>query len=191
MFVAGLVDLLPNLVPRLEENLRRCGPLLEGVSCRVERFDDGTMVGRRFRLERNQNRTARDHETKHAEHHAHDHVDWRLIRREVDGSALDPAVRRRALAIFSLLAEAEARVHGCAVEDVLFHEVGAWDSIADIVSAAFLIEESAATNWTVGRFHWARGTFAQRMGSCPYLRRRPPFCLRAFLLSMMASAASA
>ena len=160
MFVAGLVDLFPNLVPRLEENLCRGGFLLEGVSCRVERFDDGTLVGRRFRVERN----ARDHETKRAEDHAHGHVDWRLIRREVDASALDPAVRRRALAIFSLLAEAEARVHGCAVENVLFHEVGAWDSIADIVSAAFLIEESAATNWTVGaiplgagRVHTAHG----------------------------------
>ena len=163
MFVAGLVDLFPNLVPRLEENLCRCGFLLEGVSCRVERFDDGTLVGRRFRVERN----ARDHETKRAKDHAHGHVDWRLIRREVDASALDPAVRRRALAIFSLLAEAEARVHGCAVENVLFHEVGAWDSIADIVSAAFLIEESAATNWTVGAIPLGAGRVHTTHGLLP------------------------
>ena len=167
MFVAGLVDLLPNLEPRLKENLRLCGPLLEGVSCKVERVGDGTFVGRRFHVERSEARMARDHEAEHAETHNHAHVDWRLIRRELEASALDPAVRHRALAIFSLLAKAEARIHGCKVEDVQFHEVGAWDSIADIVSAAFLIEESAAANWTVGLIPLGAGRVRTAHGLLP------------------------
>ncbi len=191
MFVAGLVDLAPHLEPRVEENLRLCGPLLEGVSCRIESVGDGTFVGRRFHVERSEARMARDHEVEHGETHSHAHVDWRLIRRELEASALYPAVRHRALAIFSLLAKAEAKIHGCEVEDVQFHEVGAWDSIADVVSAAFLIEESAATNWTVGAIPLGAGAFAQRMASCPYLRRRPPSSSKAFPLLMMASAASA
>ena len=167
MFVAGLVDLAPNLEPRLEENLRLCGPLLDGVSCRVERAGDGTFVGRRFHVERSQARVAQDHEAEHGHAHDHAHVDWRLIRRELEASALDPAVKRRALAIFSLLAKAEARIHGCDVEDVQFHEVGAWDSIADIVSAAFLIEESAAANWTVGAIPLGAGRVRTAHGLLP------------------------
>jgi hypothetical protein len=167
MFVAGLVDLAPNLEPRLEENLRLCGPLLEGVSCRVESAGDGTFVGKRFHVDRSQARVARDHEAEHGEAHDHAHIDWRHIRRELDASALDPTVRRRALAIFSLLAKAEAQIHGCQVDDVQFHEVGAWDSIADIVSAAFLIEESAAANWTVGAIPLGAGSVRTAHGLLP------------------------
>lgn len=167
MFVAGLVDLAPHLEPRVEENLRLCGPLLEGVSCRIESVGDGTFVGRRFHVERSQARLVRDREAEHGEAHGHAHVDWRLIRRGLDASALYPAVRRRALAIFSLLAQAEAKIHGCEVDDVKFHEVGAWDSIADVVSAAFLIEESAATNWTVGAIPLGAGRVRTAHGLLP------------------------
>jgi hypothetical protein len=109
----------------------------------------------------------RDREGEHGQAHRHPHVDWRLIQRELDASALDPAVRTRALAIFSLLAKAEARIHGCEVDDVQFHEVGAWDSIADIVSAAFLIEESGAANWTVGAIPLGSGRVRTAHGLLP------------------------
>jgi uncharacterized protein (TIGR00299 family) protein len=61
---------------------------------------------------------------------------WRDIRALIERSDLSQAVRRRAIAIFSALARAEARVHGTTPDDVHFHEVGAVDSIVDIVGAA-------------------------------------------------------
>jgi uncharacterized protein (TIGR00299 family) protein len=58
----------------------------------------------------------------------------------LDASTLAPSVRERARAIFHLLAEAEAHVHGTSIEEVHFHEVGAVDAIVDIVGAAWAIE---------------------------------------------------
>ena len=69
-------------------------------------------------------------------HGEHSHHDYRAIRTMLEKSALPEGARVRALAVFAALAGAEGRVHGIAPEAVRFHEVGAWDSIADIVCAA-------------------------------------------------------
>ena len=72
-----------------------------------------------------------------AEHgHAHAHRSYADIRAMIGHSALAPRVREMALNIFAHLAEAEGRVHGVAPEAVTFHEVGAVDSIVDIVGTA-------------------------------------------------------
>jgi uncharacterized protein (TIGR00299 family) protein len=68
--------------------------------------------------------------------HGHTHVAFRDIRHMLEDSTLDAAAQRLALAIFARLAEAEGRVHGVAPDDVEFHEIGAVDSIVDIVGTA-------------------------------------------------------
>lgn len=68
--------------------------------------------------------------------HDHTHVAFRDIRRMLQDCKLDAAAQRLALAIFTRLAEAEAHVHGVAADDVEFHEIGAVDSIIDIVGTA-------------------------------------------------------
>ncbi|HXQ22510.1 MAG TPA: nickel pincer cofactor biosynthesis protein LarC [Candidatus Acidoferrales bacterium] len=68
--------------------------------------------------------------------HGHAHRAFRDIRTMLETSALQPEVIGRAVRIFTILAEAEGRVHGVASDDVEFHEVGAVDSIVDVVGTA-------------------------------------------------------
>jgi pyridinium-3,5-bisthiocarboxylic acid mononucleotide nickel chelatase len=68
-------------------------------------------------------------------HATHGHRGLREILAMIDASGLEPAVKERASGLFQRLGEAEASVHGTAVEEVTFHEVGAVDSIVDVVGA--------------------------------------------------------
>jgi uncharacterized protein (TIGR00299 family) protein len=61
------------------------------------------------------------------------HRPWGELRQQISAAPLQPALRQRVLAVFGLLAEAEAAVHGHAPEQVHFHEVGAIDALVDIV----------------------------------------------------------
>jgi len=65
-----------------------------------------------------------------------EHRSFRDIRQMLDGSALEPAAKQRAIGIFTKLAEAEGRIHAVHPDQVEFHEIGAVDSIADIVGTA-------------------------------------------------------
>ncbi len=71
--------------------------------------------------------------------HAHGRS-YGQIRELLEGSALSLFVRARALAVFRRIAEAEAKIHGVPLETVGFHEVGAADSIADIVATCVALE---------------------------------------------------
>ncbi len=66
----------------------------------------------------------------------HPSRNWPEIKSLIENSSLEAPVIKKSLAVFTELAKAEAAVHGCSLEEVHFHEVGAVDSIIDIVAAA-------------------------------------------------------
>ena len=79
-----------------------------------------------------------DHTHGHAHHH---HTGMREIREIIGNLEMTEGARALALRIFGILAEAESRAHGVPVEEVHFHEVGALDSIVDIVAAAVCLDD--------------------------------------------------
>jgi uncharacterized protein (TIGR00299 family) protein len=81
------------------------------------------------------------HGHDHAHAHTHEHHHYAAIRARIDGAALPEGTKRRALDIFDRIARAEAKIHNRPIEDVTFHEVGAIDSIVDVVGTA------AALDW--------------------------------------------
>ena len=81
---------------------------------------------------------ARQIEFYYPAEHVHRHLSH--IIGIIEAAKLPPAAAALACRAFTLLAEAEAEVHGCAVEDVHFHEVGAVDAILDICGVALAIE---------------------------------------------------
>src|SRR5699024_10779817 len=81
-----------------------------------------------------------DHDHSHGHHH-HEHSHYAGIVKMIEQSELTDAVKARRKMIFAPIAEAEAKIHGMAIEDVHFHEVGAVDSIVDIIATAIAIED--------------------------------------------------
>jgi len=93
--------------------------------------------------------------------------DYGEIRRLLTRSALAAPVRERALRLFARLAEAESRVHGVAVDKVHFHEIGAIDSIVDLVGAAVAWEWLRPARLTCGEVNVGDGIVATQHGSLP------------------------
>ncbi len=95
----------------------------------------------------------------HHDDHDHDHHRaWSDIKRLLIDSELPTRVRDRAMKVFAILAEVEANIHGVAVDDIEFHEVGSVDAIVDIVGVCAAlevlnIERIFCSNIAVGHGH--------------------------------------
>lgn len=75
------------------------------------------------------------------QHNEHDHHRaWREIKKLLNDSELPTRVRDRAQKVFALLAEVEANIHGVAIDEIEFHEVGSVDAIVDIVGVCAALE---------------------------------------------------
>ena len=96
---------------------------------------------------------------------AHRHL--RHIVEMLDASGLDPAEKERAAGLFRRLAEAEAGVHGTSVEKVHFHEVGAVDSIVDIVGGVIALRWLGAARFAASPLNVGTGTVTMSHGTFP------------------------
>jgi uncharacterized protein (TIGR00299 family) protein len=97
----------------------------------------------------------------------HPHRTWATIRAMLEGSALTPGAKTRSLAVFERIARAEAEVHGCEIDEVHFHEVGAWDSIADIVGASVALDSLDVTQIIANPPPLSTGTIQSSHGTMP------------------------
>lgn len=153
MFLAAALDLWPNLQDDIEAAIRAAG-LPRDWRIRLETGTSGALAGRRFKVlpgDGKSRPTGR----------------YRDIRARLIEAPLPAAVANWALAIFAKLAEAEARVHGIAVDEVHFHELADWDSVADIVGAACIIAALPNATWSTAPLPLGRGQVRTAHGMLP------------------------
>lgn len=110
-----------------------------------------------------------EHEAEHA-HESHgqaEHRSLKTILGIIDAAPLKDAVKRRAAGAFQLLGEAEAAIHSIPIETVHFHEVGAVDTIVDIVCAAAGCEALGVDRWMASPLNVGSGTVKCAHGTLP------------------------
>ncbi|MFC2333756.1 MAG: nickel pincer cofactor biosynthesis protein LarC [Candidatus Nanoperiomorbus sp.] len=100
----------------------------------------------------------------HAHVHEHHHRTMRDVRAILERSSLSVEVKEMSLKIFGVLAQAEGKVHGVRPEDVHFHEVGAVDSIVDIVGIAICLDYLEIEKIFVSRVNTGSGTVHTQHG---------------------------
>jgi uncharacterized protein (TIGR00299 family) protein len=190
MFVAALLDAMPTAWPACQRAIAAMSPPAH-VQASIAEYTDGVLTGRQFQvagIDTHQDHAGHDHdhgsghehshENDHGHSHAHNHHEhepgdgaghhpWRQIRQRIEAAGLSDGEREAAIGIFTRLAIAEAAVHGIAVDDVAFHEVGAWDSIVDIVAAAAIIAQFPDCAWSVGSLPRGRGLVKSAHGMLP------------------------
>lgn len=175
MFVAAMLDAFPPLEAAVQAAVRAAG-LPERFHCDVVPHSDHALTGRRFLVVEaspppsppaHVHHPGRPTHLDHAPDHEHGYRPFGEIRDRLTAAPLDPGVRDHALAIFTLLAEAEAQVHGATTDTVSFHELGEWDSIADIVAAAAIVHALSPATWSVGPLPLGSGFVKSAHGLLP------------------------
>ena len=169
MFIAAVLDARPDLAQGTLDAIRAAG-IPQSWQLGLADHHDHVLHGKRFNVVE-----------PHASVKSHtDHTTYSTIVQRLGAAPLDAGVRRRALAIFEVLAQAEASVHGVALDDVTFHEVGAWDSIADVVGAAALIESLTLDSWSVSALPIGGGRVSTAHGAMPVPAPATAILLRDF-----------
>ena len=112
-------------------------------------------------------KTIECHEGHH--HHEHRHLSevYEILDRAANAGAVTPRALETAKKIFRIIAEAEAKAHGVPVEEVHFHEVGAVDSIVDILAVAVLADDLGIENCIVTGFNEGSGFVETQHGMLP------------------------
>ena len=149
MFVGALLDLGLSL-ERLKQELKKIPTL--NYRLEVKKKSVHTIRATRFQVICSKREAERS---------------WKQIRGLIQQSALDPEVKEKGLAVFARLAQAEGKIHGVAADRVHFHEVGATDSIVDIMAAAIGCRQLKIDSLHFSRIPLGRGVTRSRHGPLP------------------------
>src|SRR6185437_16101032 len=134
MFIGALLDLGVD-AHRFEHELEKLG--VDGYHLHVARKEKSGIAGVKFDVHLEDEH---HHEHDHDHHHHDDQRTFTEIKKLVSQSALSDWVKKKSIAVFQRIADAEGKIHGKPPEEVHFHEVGAIDSIVDIVGTCIALE---------------------------------------------------
>ena len=98
-----------------------------------------------------------DHDHTHDHEHSHHHTSLKDVERILSHLPVSDRVKRDALGVYRLIAQAESQAHGKPVEEIHFHEVGTMDAIADVTAVCLLMERLAPEQIVASPVHVGSG----------------------------------
>lgn len=181
MFVAAMLDAVPDLKATVLADAAAVLPAGVGSPALVETTSGG-LRALRFGLSGHGELAERgDGHVVH--HHAdHGHREEKVLAGNKDGgraggfrdmasrirsASLSPGAADQAIAILTLIAEAEAVIHHIEVNDVHFHEIADWDSLIDVVAAGSIAAALSGARWTVSALPLGGGLVTTQHGLLP------------------------
>ena len=182
MFVAAMLDALPELRQKVLADAVAVLPVGTG-SPRLSDATSGGLRALRFGLS-NDSEAFAGHDHGRAEHHHGDHDardnevlardrhhrnagSFRDMAERIRSARLSPGAAVHAVAILTLIAEAEAVIHRVEIDEVHFHEIADWDSLVDVVAAGSIAASLTGANWTVSPLPRGAGLVTTRHGLLP------------------------
>lgn len=167
MSIAALIDLGLDSDAVISE-LKKLG--LNGYDIEIKKINRFSISGTDVKVTLNQEFECH-HSHDHSHGHTHTHGDKERslsdVAHIIEASAIKPRAKKIALAVFTEIAKAEAAVHGKNLEEVHFHEVGAVDSIVDIVGVAICIDMLNVSHIYCSPVHEGQGCVHCRHGRLP------------------------
>lgn len=164
MFLGALIDL--GVPPEVIQSSLDSLNLEEHLHLQTQRLLRGQVSGIKVDFHFHSHDHSQPHEHHHHSHDSHHGRSYSEIKKLLEESLLDPWIKKHALSIFQRIGTVEAKIHDKTIEEIHFHEVGALDSIADIVGACaalhYLQVETVLCSPLVegcGTIHCAHGTF--------------------------------
>lgn len=159
MFIGALLDAGLDF-DHLSREIGKLG--IAGYELRVTRVDRSGISATKFDVDLHEH-----HDHHHHHHHHHEHRTLTEIKHLIGHAALSDKVKSLALEIFQRIGEAESRIHNIPIEKVHFHEVGAIDSIVDIVGGCIALEAMGIDRVMASPVHVGSGTFTCAHGTYP------------------------
>lgn len=191
MLMSALLELYPEK-DEFIETMNNCGipnvhlEKREIIKCGIKGMHIDVKVGNREEESvdvKDCGKIDHDHEHQHHEHHHHheEHSSMHSITHIIESLKIPDNVKKDALSVYNLIADAESHVHGKKVEEVHFHEVGAMDAVADIVGVCLLTEllkineiTSSSVNVGSGQVQTAHGILPVPTPATAYLLKNIP-----------------
>ena len=169
MFVAALLDARADLRERVMADAAAAVPRTAGWP-ELKETTNGAMRALRFGLGSDGScghHHDHSHRGAHGQRHDGDSGSFRDMVDRIDAAGLQAGTARHAVAILTILAEAEAAIHRVPVDAVHFHEIADWDSLLDVVAAGSIAAALEGTRWTVSPLPRGGGLVKTRHGLLP------------------------
>ena len=153
MFLSALFDVWPELINEFTKDISS-SEFRDKFIISIDSHTDNILSGSKITIK--YTKTLNQHSTT-----------WQEIHSRIDKSNLPNSTKTIAIKIFTELALAESKVHGVKPEDITFHELGAWDSIADILTSAWLINRLSHVKWSASSLPLGSGRIDTHHGKLP------------------------